>query len=141
MVMRLVSLVGALALAFAPVALEVCQASCLSQPIEAQGSGSAHHHSHEATGTSAVPAAHGHHHAAANGTAQPRVTLTAGSYSCDHSGGLPSFSAALDTVHIAPAILTMRIDALHIEARSVSVPEKVGRTASNRIPLTTELRV
>src|SRR4051812_14086248 len=100
---RLIPLIVVLALAFAPVALEVCEASCQSRGMQTTAPGSAPHvHSHAAAQASAMPAGHVHDHG--TGT-HARVVMAAHSHPCEHGDELPAFSPELQNTFVAPAIV------------------------------------
>jgi hypothetical protein len=137
---RLVPLVVVLSLAFAPVALEACQTSCLSHDVETAASGAAHHHSSAAVPTPATPTGHVHHHT--SGTAAPQTNvLMAAQHRCDHGGDLPAFAAAVNGSLVAPAVAASSIEFPQIGARSSVLSGPAARISSARIALTTQLRV
>lgn len=138
---RLIPLVVAFAIAFAPVALEACQASCLSRSLEAAVSGSApHHHSHSAAG-STVPAGHVHHHAIESQGSQSGDVMASQSHPCDHGDDVPAFSAAPTDVLAAPAIAVSTFEFPQIWTSSLPARDTTAAPASERITLTTQLRV
>jgi hypothetical protein len=84
---RLVPLLVAAAVAFAPVALVACQVSCVSQANMRAAAGNAHHHHHVANTSSAqntAPAGHVHDHASSASTPAPSAVIMGGPRSCDH---------------------------------------------------------
>lgn len=141
---RVLPLVVAFALAFAPVALEACQVTCLSQEADTvAGSPAHHHHSHSAP-VAATPAAHVHHHdAATSSTVLPAsiAVMTALPHACDHGDDLPAVPGALTSVIIAPVVLATTFTLPEPHPRLVRVRDTEASASSERIPLTTHLRV
>jgi hypothetical protein len=138
---RLIPLVVAFAMAFAPVALEACQASCLSQATEAMASASAHHHhSHAAAPNTTMPAGHVHHGA---GTPAPGagVVLAAQPHPCDQGDDLPAFSAPAQDILVTPALVRSTFYFPEPEERPVPVAAPDARASSARLALATHLRL
>jgi hypothetical protein len=139
---RLIPLVVAFALAFAPVALEACQVSCQSHAVETAASGSAHHHhSHAAAQTPATPTGHVHHHPISTQPPQSGAVMAAQAHPCDHGDELPAFSAQLQNTLVIPGIVGSGFHFPEPEARSVPARASDGSAVSARIALTTQLRV
>lgn len=139
---RLIPLVMAFAMAFAPVALSACQASCLSQSVEAEVSGSAHHHhSHSASESSAPATGHVHHHIAEAQGSQSGAVMASQSHPCDHGDGVPAFSAAQNDVLAAPAVEISTFEFPQIQISSPRARATAAAPAPDQITLTTRLRV
>ena len=138
---RLIPLVVAFAVAFAPVALEACQVSCLSHSVETAAFGSVHHHHSASKPVPAMPAGHVHHHAMGTEGPQAAVVMAGQPRPCDHGDDLPAFSAALSNILIAPAIVAATFEFPEIHARPLRVLHTAGQPSSERIALTTQLRV
>ena len=110
---RLVPLLVVVAVAFAPVALVACQASCLSHANVEASAGSAHHHHH---GGSSGPAAttattgHVHEHTSSVSTPGSSVVIMRGPHACDHNSaiapGLASGSKVVSDRLALVAVLT-----------------------------------
>ena len=138
---RLVPLVVALAVAFAPMALEACQVSCLSHSAETAAFGPAHHHHSESTDMSGMPAGHVHQHATRSQTPGADFVMAGQPHPCEHGDDLPAFSTALTDILVAPAIAASTLESPESHARSLRVPDAAGQPSSERIARTTQLRV
>jgi hypothetical protein len=104
---RLVLVVLAFAVAFAPVALEACQVACAVHSVAAGATGAGNHHREAAR---EAPVAHSCHDAAA-APVKTSVALTGGVHRCNHSDALPINAGALaQQVLHAPAILPALVD-------------------------------
>lgn len=137
---RLIPLVVAFAVAFAPVALEACQVSCLEHSLEIAAVGSAHHHHADTSATSATPAGHVHHHVAEAQTSETSVGVGP-SHVCRHGDDLPAFSAAVNTIVVGPAVVVSTFELPKIAADPLAGLDSSARRSSERIVLTTQLRV
>jgi hypothetical protein len=139
---RLVPLVLAIAIAFAPVALEACQATCeLHEAADSAAGHSAHHHHDSAA---AVPA-HAEHHGC-HDVAPPIVpgggAIKGLPHSCDHGEDLPESGRIVAPIAVAaPAVLPSSFEF----PRPVEGPRRTSETlaqlSSSRIVLTGQLRV
>ena len=139
---RFIPLVVAFATAFAPVALEACQVTCLSHSVESIAAGSArHHHAHSAPAAT-MPTAHVHHHPAAL-PEMPSSTVVIASqpHPCDHGDDLPTVAGALNNVVVTPAVAASVLLLPEIHPRFVRVRDAAAASSSERIPLATQLRV
>lgn len=143
---RLVPLLVALAVAFAPVALEACQASCLS-PATLDVAGEAHHH-HPGASTMPVPvemAGHAHHHtqpASLPVTPLPvSATLTSGPRFCDHADDLPASAGALQAQLVVPDLTVVTFDVPQPQGRPLTGRDLTQSFSSVPIALPTQLRV
>ena len=110
---RLGSLMLAIVVTSAPVALQWCRASCASEsPARAAGGGSAHHSCHDRDpGTS-------------------RLVVTSAPHICGHGAALPTRSApdANVVVNIPVAVVA------HV---AVAVPPRAGDVLRHSVPITT----
>src|SRR5262245_33676812 len=95
---RVVPLVAAFALAFAPTALEACQTSCLLHSVAMAAAGSAHHHHSESSPGSPTPAGHAHHHAAATEALESCIVIAGQTHLCENGDDLLAFSSALNSI-------------------------------------------
>jgi hypothetical protein len=139
---RLIPLVVAFAVAFAPVALEACQASCQSHAVETAASGSEqHHHSHPAAQTSAMPAGHVHHHSNGTQPAQSAAAVAAQPHPCDHGDGLSVFSPQLQNTAASADGVASAFRFPEPEARCVRARALDARAYFARITRTPQLRV
>jgi hypothetical protein len=137
---RLMPLIVAFVLAFAPVALEACQAVCLSRQLETSSPASGHHHhSHgaPATSTSADPA----HHQTATSQTQASRTAIAGQHLCDHGEELPALDAGLNSLLASPAVVVSSVDRPDKLAPARHARDTIAAPASQLTTLTTQLRV
>jgi len=124
---RWIPLVVALAVAFAPAALEACQVSCRS---------------HAAAHVDEMPAGHAHHHHAA--LSQPRhggATVAAQPHSCTRTDDLVVISAVVSGHLVAPAIVASGVAIARIPARVSRLLYQARAPSSTPIALTTPLRV
>jgi hypothetical protein len=133
--------VVALALAFAPSALEACQASCLEHFVDAAALASGNRHHADSLSAPGMPAGHVHHHAAGAPTSPPSAMIAGQSHLCDFGDDLPVFSAAGNSNVVGPAVLVSTFEFPGNDARSRRVPESVARRSSERIVLATQLRI
>lgn len=88
---RLILLLVVVAVAFAPVALVACQASCVSHANVEASAGNAHHHHH---GGSSAPAAttamtgHVHQHPSSVSMPGSSAVIMRGPHKCDHNSAI-----------------------------------------------------
>ena len=137
---RLVPLVVAIAVAFAPCALEACEADCLAHA--ARASSAAHHHHASFTEGTSQPSPtsdHVHHHSPPS----PRVAVAGavsagGRHVCAHGDDPPAFSPAGHHILTTPdvAVVTLDVVALCRPALATSNPSLPAQVA-----LTTQLRL
>jgi hypothetical protein len=156
---RLIPFLLALAVAFAPVALEACEASCamhaaLASRVEAGG------HQHQASSHASQPqpapehdrAMVGHCHepvapvdaATAAPSGGPVVTATAveGLQTCSHADALPVFAGAMHIALHAPAVVPAAAFSIAPPAvRRALAADSAARPPGHRTALTTQLRV
>jgi len=103
---RAIPLVVAFALAFGPVALEACHASCQPRALETATSGSAdHHHAQPTAQAPAMPAGDVHHHTTGAQPPPSGAVRAAQPPPCDHGNGLPAFSLAWQNTLVTPAVV------------------------------------
>ena len=144
---RLAPLVVALAVAFAPVALEACQVSCLSHATMDMASGAHHHHHHAAptAPVAAATAAHAHHHtplASVPGVPAPSsASITSGPHLCDHGDDLPASAGALQAQLSSPDLAVVAFSVPRPQGRSLAGRDRTQSFSSVLITLTTQLRV
>jgi len=122
---RIVPVILALTVAFAPATLEACQAECAM---------------HSATTAAAQPAQHSCHPSVPDSSGHR--FLTSGTHSCGHSDELPVTAAAIVKLILpAPAILPAVFDALHLSI--VALASTGAAFARDPVPLalTVPLRV
>jgi hypothetical protein len=67
--------------------------------------------------------------------------MDAQSHPCDHGDELPAFSAALNSDLLGPAVVVSSFELPEIHPRPHRVRDSVARLPSERIVLTTQLRV
>jgi len=146
---RLIPLVAALAVAFAPVALAVCHASCAGQAVEASMSASGkgeHHHHQVAQDTPAsmpIAAGHTHHHAQAQSipASSASAAVLTGSHSCDHGEGLPTSVGALQQTLATPDVAVASFQFSDVLSGSPAVPTDDSPRPQSRLALITQLRL
>ena len=146
---RLIPLVAALAVAFAPVALAVCQASCAGHAVEPSMSASvdsAHHHHQVAQAPSAsmpIAAGHAHHHAppASMPASAANAAVLTGSHSCDHGEDLPASSGAVQHTLATADMAVASFAVPDVSSRPLAISGDPGGRSPSRIALTTQLRV
>jgi len=104
-------LVIALAVAFAPVALDACQVTCAAHAA-AEQAGVSHHHAHGRPDTSGMAAQHSAHaehacdHAAVVSPVTDAAHVTGVPHTCGHSDSLPPTSIASAKILLhAPAVI------------------------------------
>jgi hypothetical protein len=139
---RVIPLVAAFVLAFAPTALEVCQASCVERTVAVATAASASHHHHHAESSPASPAATGdaHHHSAGTPAQGASDGITGESHVCENGDDLPVVSAALNTIVVGPAVQASTIEPPRMDARPLRRLDTKA-SLSERIVLATQLRV
>jgi hypothetical protein len=102
---RLTPLVAALALAFAPIALDACQAVCALQTVATASAQATHHHPEPPTADDGAQA-HSCHHLAVPRPAAGSTTMQGLPHRCAHVDDLPAAAAiALHANLVAPAVL------------------------------------
>ena len=144
---RLVPLLVAVAVAFAPVALVACRVSCAHANMQAYAD-SAHHHHQVAKSTAASTPTTGHIHEHASSASIPASSevVMGGPHSCDHESaivpGLLSGSKAASDHQLAPvAILpSPACGTSHTSAAAVNWLHPPGDRI-DRSSLTTVLRI
>jgi hypothetical protein len=104
---RIIPAVLAFAVAFAPAAMQACQATCAMHTSTTGGD--AHHSPHAAASVDASSASEhsGHHHPASVAAADASV-LTGGPHACDHADELPVTAGAIAPIALeVPAVLAV----------------------------------
>jgi len=119
---RLAALLVALALTAAPVAAEVCQATCAEHEHAAAGVSAVHHSCHEAEPVSAS-------------------TIGAGPHFCGHDDSLPTAVAQSVQPMLPPAVIpTVAIGRPPVTVVS-AVPAVLAHSPPGLVSLVTHLRV
>lgn len=152
--LRITSLVMSLALGFAPVARDVCQATCALHAIATKAMSSAapasheHHSPSRPDAHSAAPATSSHQHPAACHDAVETPSVVTGQalqgvpHTCSHSDDLPASAAASPQQALAPpAIIATTLVFAVPDAGRGSWREPVPTPVPLRIAVTTPLRV
>jgi len=133
----------ALAMAFAPVALDVCHATCALHAMESAASadGDQHHGSSQASDSAAASAPRSCHHAVATSD-DTRPQVTGIPHACGHSDEVTVIGGSPGSILVqAPAIVATAIEpvAYGVEGGVASVPVRAPH--SNPTPLSLPLRV
>lgn len=144
---RVVPLVVAFAFAVAPVALVACEVTCQSHEAETVAPAPGHHeHSHGAPAVG-MPAGHVHHHAATTHTATSPTRPPSGlgvaavPHPCDHGDALPTVGGTSNGVIVSPAVAVSTLVLPGIHPRRERVRDTAPASSSERLTLTTQLRV
>lgn len=140
--LRLVTpIVMALAICFAPVALDVCHAACVppATPVSAAPASHDHAHAHHASTS-------GHTHTAGGPEAVAQdagpVHVKSLPHSCSHTDELPESAGACSTLLVlSPAVIVTTMDLAVPTLGRLQQSEPPHSAASLRIALTTQLRV
>jgi hypothetical protein len=139
-----------LAIGLAPVALDLCQATCAVQAISTLAASASHDHGTHSR-THAHPVAHaasGHHQhpAACHDAAEPSSAAGQAVHSvpgsCSHSDDLPASAGATpQQALLPPAVVATTLDFADSGAGARSWTEHVPAPIPLRIAATTQLRV
>jgi hypothetical protein len=137
---HLTTIVIALALCFAPIALDVCEAACVPTATSVNAEPAPHQHAQYAL-TSSHPHASGCHEAVTwNDVSSARVKGLP--HACSHSGELPESAGACSALLIlSPAVIATTVDLAVPTPGRLARSEPVRSTVSLRIALSTQLRV
>lgn len=137
---QLVPLVVAIAVAFAPCALELCEADCLVHGT--QTSSAAHHHHAAVTERTSQPSAtsdHLHHHSPpSQGVTVAGAVNAGGRHVCAHGDDPPAFSPAAHHILAAPDVTVVTFDVVALCRPALATFDPA---APERIALTTQLRL
>ena len=142
---RWIPAVLALVMAFAPVALDVCHATCAQHAMEsaAGADGDAHHHhaSSQASNSTGAAAEDGCHHVlATSNDSGPRVAGIP--HTCGHPDDAPTIGAGAGKPIVqAPALVATTLAPLPYGPASRNAPVRLGLPVSDSIPLSLPLRV
>jgi len=141
---RWIPAVLALAMAFAPVALDVCHATCAmhASPSVPTADAHAHHHaSSEASDSATTPQQHSGHRPVAN--ASDGGPQTSGiPHACGHSVEVPVIGGSPGKILVqAPAIVATAIEPVPYSVASRAAPVRVRAPNFDSIPLSLPLRV
>jgi hypothetical protein len=139
---RLIPLLAVLAVAFAPVALVTCEASCVSHAVQASADSSHHHHHGAASSapSSTATAGDSHHHTPAAAASLSPVALNA-SHPCSHGDGLPAFSGISTDTLVPPAVVVAGFQLPEASSSRLSRHSRGYSRSPVRTTLTTQLRV
>ena len=140
---RLIPLVVAFAVAFAPVALEACQASCLSHAtMDIAVGGAHHHHGGPAAPAKVATSGHSHHHAVPPAPQSSGSTaMKGGPHFCDHGDDLPASAGALQTNVATPDVAVATFEIPQPAARPLRGFNVARPIPSTPTALSTQLRV
>src|ERR1051325_713626 len=140
MMRRVVPLALALAMAFAPVALDACQAECARHAAHGSATGVMTHHHHVAEPGAAVHSHHVHHTAVAVVNVAGTERIDGVPHGCAHGDGLPAVGATLQAT-LAPASVPAIFQAPQPTVRPHSWSDADSPPLSARIAQATQLRI
>lgn len=142
---RWIPAVLALAMAFAPVALDVCHATCALHAMESAADAGAHSHHHHASSQTSDSAAAAAQHSCHDAVATSNDTgaqVTGIPHACGHSDEVPVIGGSPGKILVqAPAIVATAIEPFAYGAASRAAPRNVRAPLSDSVPLSLPLRV
>ena len=140
---RWIPAVLALAMAFAPVALDVCQATCALHATESAASADAHHHHASSDRSeSATGSEHSCHHAVAAASNDTGPHVTGIPHACDHSEEVTVIGGGPGKILVqAPVIVATAIEPLADGVASRATPLRLRAPVCDSIPINLPLRV
>lgn len=137
---HLTPIMMALAICFAPIALDVCEAACVPTATSVSADPALHNHAHHASTSGHRHASGCHEAVASHDLAAARVKGLP--HSCSHSGELPESAGACSPLLIlSPAVIATTVDLAVPTLGRLAWSEPVPTTVSLGITLSTQLRV
>jgi len=137
---HLTTILMAMAISLAPIALDVCEAACVPTATSGNAEPTPHNHA-QYPSTSAHRHATGCHEAVTSRDVST-ARVKGLPHNCSHSGELPESAGACSPLLIlSPAVIATTVDLAAPTLGRLARSEPVRSTVSLRIALSTQLRV